>query len=88
MPPPAEPPGANDVFYFGKPAKPPKPPKKPKKPKVVLVAHPGGAGSPLHAEAFPPLVRASETPAHAPQPWFIDALLDHAGKTGNSPWQS
>ncbi len=29
-----------------------------------------------------------ENPAHAAQPWFIDALLDHAGKTGNSPWRS
>jgi hypothetical protein len=83
--------GANDVFYIGKPAKapkPPKPPKKPKKPKVVLVDHPESARSPLHAEAFPPLVRASENPAHAAQPWFIDAFLDHAGKTGKSPWRS
>ena len=40
-------PGANDVFYFGKPAKAPKPPKKPKKPKVVLAGHPRGAQSPL-----------------------------------------
>ncbi len=81
-------PGANDVFYFGKSAKLPKPPKKPKKPKVVLVDQPGGATSPLHAEAFPALVRPSENPAHAAQPWFIDALFDHAGNTGKSPWRS
>jgi hypothetical protein len=83
-------PGANDVFYFGKPAKapkPPKPPKKPKKPKVVLADHAGGARSPLDSEAFPPLVRTGGNSADAPQAWFIDALLDHAGETGKSPWQ-
>ena len=58
MPRPAERPGANDVFYFGKPAKEPKPPKPPKKPKVVLGDRSGGEVSSLHPEAFPPLVRA------------------------------
>jgi hypothetical protein len=42
----------------------------------------------VYQEAFPPLVRAGENAAYAAQPRFIDALLDHAGKTGKSPWQS
>jgi hypothetical protein len=83
--------GPNDVFYFGKPAKapkPPKPPKKPKKPKAVLSERPQGASAALHTNALPAIVRRAENAAQGPQPWFIDALLDHAGKTGRSPWRS
>jgi hypothetical protein len=84
-------PGPNDVFYFGKPAKapkPPKPPKKPKTPKSILEDRRSGVESPFVSEASRPHPRLGSNLVRVMQPWFIDALLDHAGKTGNLPWRT
>ena len=84
-------PGPNDVFYFGKPAKapkPPKPPKKPKTPKSILEDRRSGVESPFVSEASRPHPRLGSNLVRGTQPWFIDALLDHAGKTGNLPWRT
>ncbi len=81
--------GANDVIYFGKPPKPPKPPKKGKKPKAsVLDRHASGRPEPRSPlEVAGALAVAGPRVSASPQPWFVDALLDHAGKTGKSLWR-
>jgi hypothetical protein len=80
--------GANDVIYFGKAPKPPKPAKKGKKPNAVVLDRHAGARLALHREAAAPIVARAAGPALPLQPWFIDSLLERAGKTGHAPWRA